>query len=145
MTKTKVGRCYTKRHEGETSTDRRSKRTENVENENSMHRYQIENMLKKRLVWNFVDFKYLTLSKSCSIYPIICLKSVCLATFAECSSQFLIVRLGRCLKLIASTRGTFCHEFAPQFGLELFLYGKNRKPRSTGPPQSIAALWQIDN
>ena len=95
------------------------------------------------------------------IYPIICLKYVCLATFAECNSQFLIVRLGRCLKLIASTRGTFCHEFASQFGLELFLFGKNRKPRSTGlelflfgknrkprstgPPQSIAALWQIDN
>ena len=52
-----------------------------------------------------------------------------LATFAECSSQFLIVRLGRCLKLIASTRGTFCHEFASQFGLELFLYGKN--PQTT--------------
>ena len=61
------------------------------------------------------------------IYPIICLKSVCLATFAECSSQFLIVRFGRCLKLIAPTRGTFCHEFASQFGLELFLYGKKRQ------------------
>ena len=57
------------------------------------------------------------------IYPIICLKSVCLATFAECSSQFLIVRLERCLKLIASTRGTFCHEFESQFGLELFYTG----------------------
>ena len=37
-------------------------------------------------------------------------------------SQFLIVRLGRCLKLIASTRGTFCHEFASQFG---------KKPQTT--------------
>ena len=50
--------------------------------------------------------------------------SVCLATFAECSSQFWLNRLGRCLKLIATTRGTFCHEFASQFGLELFLYAK---------------------
>ena len=41
------------------------------------------------------------------IYPIICFKFVCLATFTECSSQFLIVRFGRCLKLIASTRGLF--------------------------------------
>ena len=64
-----------------------------------------------------------------SIYPIIFLKSVCLATFAECSSQFLIDRLGRCLNLIASTRGTFCHEFASQFGLEFFYTRK--KPQTT--------------
>ena len=61
-----------------------------------------------------------------TIYPIICLKSVFLATFAVGSSQFLIDRLGRCLKLIASTRGTFCHEFASQFGL---LHAK--KPQTT--------------
>ena len=60
------------------------------------------------------------------IYPIICLKFVCLATFAECSSQFLIVRLGRCLKLIHSTRGTFCHvSIRPR----TYLYGK--KPQTT--------------
>ena len=63
------------------------------------------------------------------IYPIICLKYVCLATFAECSSQFLIDRLGRCLTLVASTRGTFCHEFASQFGLE-FVYTR-KKPQTT--------------
>ena len=58
------------------------------------------------------------------IYTIICLKSVCLsvclATFADCRSQFLLDRLGRCLKLIVSYRGTSSHEFASQFGLEFF-------------------------
>ena len=33
-TKTEVGICYTKRHEGESSTERRSTRPENLENEN---------------------------------------------------------------------------------------------------------------
>ena len=54
--------------------------------------------------------------------PIICLKSVYLATFAECSSQFLIDRLGN-----------------------FSIREKNSTPRSPGPPQSIAALWQINN
>ena len=35
-----------------------------------------------------------------NIYTIICLKSVCRSTFADCRSQFLLDRLGRCLKLI---------------------------------------------
>ena len=64
------------------------------------------------------------------IYPVICLKSVCLATFAECSSEFWLNRLGRCLKLTASTRGTFCYEFASQFGVEFFYTPKNCKPLS---------------
>ena len=55
------------------------------------------------------------------IYTIICLKSVCRSTFADCRSQFLLDRLGRCLKLIVSYRGTSSHEFASQFGLE-FVY-----------------------
>ena len=62
------------------------------------------------------------------IYPIICLKYVCLSTFAKCRSKFLVDCLGRCLKLIASSRGTFCHEFASQFGLEFVYTQKNRKP-----------------
>ena len=53
------------------------------------------------------------------IYTIICLKSVCLSTFAQCSSQLWLNRVGRCLKLTASTRGTFCYEFASQFGLDI--------------------------
>ena len=59
------------------------------------------------------------------IYTIICLKSVSQATFADCRSQFLLDRLGRCLKLIVSYRGTSSHEFASQFGLAFFLYVTN--------------------
>ena len=73
---------------------------------------------------------HFTVKKQSFIYTIICLKSVCLATFAQCSSQFWLNRVGRCVKLIASTRGTFCHEFAPQFGLDFFIRQKNRKPLS---------------
>ena len=54
------------------------------------------------------------------IYTIIRLKSVSQATFADCRSQFLLDRLGRCLKLIVSYRGTSSHEFASQFGLAFF-------------------------
>ena len=66
----------------------------------------------------------------CVIYTnntIICL---CLSTFANCRSQFLLDRLGRCLELIVSSRGTSCHEFASQFGLEFFYTRKNPKPDS---------------
>ena len=37
-TKTEVERCYTKRYEGERSTERRGTRSENSENENLMRR-----------------------------------------------------------------------------------------------------------
>ena len=63
--------------------------------------------------------------RSIEIYTIICLKSVCRSTFADCRSQFLLDRLGRCLRLIVSYRGTSSHEFASQFGLAFFLYAKN--------------------
>ena len=42
-------------------------------------------------------------------------------------SQFLLGRLERCLQLIVSSVSTSCHEFASQFGLEIFLYAKNFK------------------
>ena len=35
--------------------------------------------------------------------------------------------LGRCLKLSVSADSIFCHEFAFQFGLAIFLYAKNIK------------------
>ena len=66
------------------------------------------------------------------IYTIICLKSVCRSTFADCRSQFLLDRLGRCLKLIVSYRGTSSHEFASQFGLEFFYTRKNSQT-TVGP------------
>ena len=87
----------------------------------------------KEITSLYQNCPWLCTARVLGIYPIICLKSVCLATFAECSSQFLIDRLGRCLKLIASTRGTFCHEFASQFGLEFFYTRKNRKTTVVRP------------
>ena len=60
------------------------------------------------------------------IHTIISLNlSVCQSTFADCRAQFLLDRLGRCLKLIVPYRGTSSHEFASQFGLAFFLYEKN--------------------
>ena len=49
-TKIEVERCYTKKHEGQggRSTDGRSARQNNMENENSMHRPQIGKRLKKK-------------------------------------------------------------------------------------------------
>ena len=41
-------------------------------------------------------------------------------------------RLGRCLKLIVSYRGTSSHEFASQFGLEFFYTRKNSQT-TVGP------------
>ena len=76
------------------------------------------------------------------IYTIICLKSVCLATFAQCSSQFWLNRVGRCLKLIASTLGTFCHEFASQFGLDFFI--RQKTANHCRPHTSIRAA-EINN
>ena len=52
---------------------------------------------------------------------------VCLLAFANCRSQFLHDRLGRCLQLSVSSRGTSCHEFASQFGLAIFFYAKTFK------------------
>ena len=43
---------------------------------------------------------------------------------ASCRSQFLLDRLGKCLKLFVSTVGTSCHKFASQYGVEMFLYAK---------------------
>ena len=58
------------------------------------------------------------------IYTIILLKSVCLSVFANCRSQFLLDRLGKCLYLSVSSDSTSCDEFASQFALA-FLYAKN--------------------
>ena len=53
---------------------------------------------------------------------------VCLSVLANDRSQFLLDRLGRCLKLFVSTDSTSYHEFASQFGLEFeFVYAKNTK------------------
>ena len=70
--------------------------------------------------------------------------SVCLATFAQCSSQVWLNRLGRCLKLIASTRGTYCHEFASQFGLDFLYTRKNSKPVARSPTGPVACFSAAD-
>ena len=59
------------------------------------------------------------------IYTLILLKSVCRSMLANCRSQFLLDRLGRCLKLFVSTESISCNEFASQFGLAICLYEKN--------------------
>ena len=50
---------------------------------------------------------------------------VCLSKLANCRSQFLLDRLGRCLKLFVSTESTSCIEFASQFGLAFFIRQKH--------------------
>ena len=55
---------------------------------------------------------------------------VSLSLFANGRSQFLLDRLGRCLKLFASSDSTSCHEFASQFGLYLFYTPKPRRKRA---------------
>ena len=58
--------------------------------------------------------------------------SVCLSgDVRRLQVQFLIDRLGRCLKLIVSYRGTSSHEFASQFGLE-FLYTRKNSQTTVG-------------
>ena len=52
------------------------------------------------------------------IYTIILLTSV--ALLANCRSQFLLDRFGRCLKLFVSNDSPSCHEFASQFGQAIF-------------------------
>ena len=49
--------------------------------------------------------------------------SVCL----HCRLQFLLDRLGRCLKMFVSTESTSSHEFATQFGLDIFYMGGLRE------------------
>ena len=61
------------------------------------------------------------------IYTIILLKSVCRSMLANRRSQFLLDRLGRCLKLFVSTESISCNEFASQFGLAICLYEKNNQ------------------
>ena len=48
-------------------------------------------------------------------------------------SQFLLDRLGRCLKLFVSTASTSCHDFASQFG-QYFFFIREHPP----PPNTIA-------
>ena len=50
-----------------------------------------------------------------------------MSLFADCRSQFLLDRVGGCLKLFVSTESTSSHEFASQFGLAFFYTWKTPK------------------
>ena len=67
------------------------------------------------------------------IHTIILLKYVCLSQLANCRSQVLLDRLGRCIKLFVSAESTSCREFASQVGLDIFLCAKNTEKLSRKP------------
>ena len=56
---------------------------------------------------------------------------------ANCRSQFLLDRLGRCLKLFVSTDSISCHEFASQFGLAIFYKRKTSKTSGKSGHQRV--------
>ena len=72
------------------------------------------------------------------IYTIILLKSVCLSVLANSRSQFLLDRLGRCLKLFASTEILSYHEFA---SLAILLYAKTRKTIAKTESPAPIFIW----
>ena len=74
----------------------------------------------------------------CLVYTIILPKSVCR------SSQFVLDRHGRCLKLFVSTVGPSSHEFASQFGLAYFFSRKNAKKLGLSSVTKAADLPKID-
>ena len=73
---------------------------------------------------------------------------ICLWTFAKCRSQVLLDCLGRCLKLIASSRGTSCHEFASHFGLEFVIREKtanqSRPITDRSAPPTVRTAQQFE-
>ena len=108
------------------------------------HRYVCDILTIFFHLWDFADewhFIAGCLNLVHSIYTIICLKSVCLATFADGRSQFLLDRLGRCLKLIVSSGSTSCHEFASQFGLAFFY---TRKTSINYRECRVSRIWLLN-
>ena len=55
---------------------------------------------------HYVPTDWIVLTKVAAIYTMILLKYVCLSQLANCRSQFLLHRLGRCLELFVSTEST---------------------------------------
>ena len=66
---------------------------------------------------------------------------------AKCRSQFLLVRLGRCLKLFVSTDSTSSYQFASPFGLAFFYMRKT--PKNYREESRASVYWMnkraIDN
>ena len=61
----------------------------------------------------------------CIIYTIICLKSVCLSAFANCRSQFLLDRLGKCLLTVRIVWQYILSRVRVSVRPSIFLYAKN--------------------
>ena len=58
---------------------------------------------------------------------------------ANCRSQFLLDRLGRCLKLFVSSESTFSHKFASQFGLAIFY--TREKHKTSGNRTALTCVY----
>ena len=68
-----------------------------------------------------------------------------LPVLANSRSQFLLDRLGRCLKLFVSTETISCHEFASPFGLAIFYTRKMPKlSRIPSRPRQCLFEWSSD-
>ena len=80
------------------------------------------------------------------IFTIILLKSVCLSVLANSRSQFLLDRLGSCLKLFVSTESIFCHGFTSQFSLANFFIREKHPKLSRIPirPRQCLFEWSSD-
>ena len=65
---------------------------------------------------------------------------VYLSQLANCRLQFLLNRLGRCIKLFVSTERTSSHEFTSRFGLYIFLNAKNTQKLWRIPSRPRARL-----
>ena len=64
-----------------------------------------------------------------------------MSLFANYRWQFLLDRLGKCLKLFVSTEGTSSHEFAYQFDLAIFYTRKtpNHLAETVSPARTF--IW----
>ena len=65
----------------------------------------------------------------------------CRSKLANCRSQFLLDRLGRCIKLFVSTESTSCHRFASQFGPEFFYNIMWKTPKTIANTASHTRLF----
>ena len=54
-------------------------------------------------------------------------------------SQFVLDRIGRCLKLFVTTESISCHEFSSQFGLAIFVMQKT--PKTIANTESPARMF----
>ena len=112
--------------------------------------------IKKSLLWPLISAKtkdvgrmklswFLIVSHACFFSSILQI-SLNLSVLANSRSQFLLDRLGRCLKLFVSTESISCHEFASQFGLPIFFVREKhpKLPRIPSRPRQCLFEWSSD-